>query len=393
MESEIRIKGSVTKRRRSELASAIEKHMEILSTNKGNDTMPLTESVMQDMRRYADMDIDELLSQLSPREIEQLSLMVDPDDSMIPPSERCNYRTNKEPTGPLNRQKLLKFLEQYAKEQDDVPEVLAYTAGMKRGRVYVAPLPAKVIDENDSILIELDLEEDSKQALMNANQSDLVDLAAILGLHSMLSQDQYHASIQNKGQMVGATFESLVKASMPKHLPLLPDNDTSPSKSAQKVLNDDEDMVQLNWNNIKAIKRDDFKMLFDGLRRNTHLKTLSLANTNLTDSTAEYLVEAIRQNKHLKVLNVESNYISGNMLRNLFEASNATQSITELRAANQRPSILGNKIEMELARLIELNKTLLSVGIHLDFADARVRVARHLQQNLDRIRKQRMGKE
>lgn len=40
------------------------------------------------MKRYADMDIDELLAKLSEAEIQQLSLMVDPDDSMIPPSER-----------------------------------------------------------------------------------------------------------------------------------------------------------------------------------------------------------------------------------------------------------------------------------------------------------------
>lgn len=60
-------------------------------------------------------------------------------------------------------------------------------------------------------------------------------LAAILGLHSMLSQDQYHASIANKGQADGATFESLVKASMPKPVPLLPDNATDTSKTAQKV--------------------------------------------------------------------------------------------------------------------------------------------------------------
>lgn len=56
-------------------------------------------------------------------------------------------------------------------------------------------------------------------------------------------------------------------------------------------------------------------MLFDGLKRNTNLKSLSLANVNLTDSTAEMLVEALKENTSLKILNVESNYISGNMLK------------------------------------------------------------------------------
>lgn len=56
-------------------------------------------------------------------------------------------------------------------------------------------------------------------------------------------------------------------------------------------------------------------MLFDGLKRNTNLKSLSLANVNLTDSTAELLAEALKENKSLRILNVESNYISGNMLK------------------------------------------------------------------------------
>lgn len=81
------------------------------------------------------------------------------------------------------------------------------------------------------------------------------------------------------------------------------------------MYNDDDDMVELNWNNIQAVKRDAFRMLFDGLRRNTNLKALSLANTRLTDSATEHLLEALRCNKHLRVLNIESNYISGNMLR------------------------------------------------------------------------------
>lgn len=113
--------------------------------------LAISESMIKDMRRYAEMDIDELLSKLSASELEQLTSMVDPDDSMIPPSERyqslkffsefrsmenfqkeskmvvifrCNYQSNKEATGPLNRRKLLKFLENYAVEQEDLPEVI-----------------------------------------------------------------------------------------------------------------------------------------------------------------------------------------------------------------------------------------------------------------------------
>lgn len=39
---------------------------------------------------------------------------------------------------------------------------------------------------------------------------------------------------------------------------------------------------------------------------------------------------------------------------------------------------------MEIARLVEENSTLLSVGLHLQFADARSRVDSHLKRNLDK---------
>lgn len=45
---------------------------------------------------------------------------------------------------------------------------------------------------------------------------------------------------------------------------------------------------------------------------------------------------------------------------------------------------MGNKIEMEITQLVEQNPTLLRLGLHLEFNDARHRVAAHLQRNIDR---------
>lgn len=46
--------------------------------------------------------------------------------------------------------------------------------------------------------------------------------------------------------------------------------------------------------------------------------------------------------------------------------------------------MLGNKIEMEITELVEKNSALLRLGLHLEFNDARHRVAAHLQRNIDR---------
>lgn len=49
----------------------------------------------------------------------------------------------------------------------------------------------------------------------------------------------------------------------------------------------------------------------------------------------------------------------------------------------QRSQVLGNKIEMEITQLIEKNPTLLRLGLHLEYNDARHRIASHLQRNID----------
>lgn len=124
---------------------------------------------------------------------------------------------------------------------------------------------------------------------LSSHTADLVDLAGILGLHSMLNQDQFHASILNKGQKSGDKFESVVKASMPKRFPMLPDNMTDPEQSANAVCRNEPDLTELNLNNVRLIPRETFKKLFNGLKTNTHLKSLTLTNTGLTDGPAEVI--------------------------------------------------------------------------------------------------------
>lgn len=80
---------------------------------------------------------------------------------------------------------------------------------------------------------------------------------------------------------------------------------------------------------------------------------------------------------------MESNFISGPMIKNLIESLNENQTILEFRATNQRPQILGNRVEMAVAKLVEENKTLLRLGLNFDVPDARMRIAQRLQSNND----------
>lgn len=76
--------------------------------------------------------------------------------------------------------------------------------------------------------------------------------AAILGFHSMMNQDQYHASLLNKGQPLGLGWDGITKASQPKVFPPEPPNDTNIELSIQMVKEDNYDLKHLNWNNIKV---------------------------------------------------------------------------------------------------------------------------------------------
>ncbi|XP_023226408.1 tropomodulin-like [Centruroides sculpturatus] len=207
----------------------------------------------------------------------------------------------------------------------------------------------------------------------------------------MLNQDQYYASLLNKGQKLGDKFESAVRSTQHKLLPLEPDNATDVDKTIEQVCQNDSSLKSLNWNNIKNISKEKFQRLFKGLAKNTHLKSLSVANTGLTDSPTELLVEALKENTALIILNVESNYISNIMVKNIIEAINKNQTVIEFRAANQGCSVLGNKLEMEIAELIEHNNTMLRLGLHFEITNACMRVAEQLQINYDKVRVKRVG--
>lgn len=69
----------------------------------------------------------------------------------------------------------------------------------------------------------------------------------------MMNQDQYHASLLNKGQPVGLGWDGITKASVPKMFPQDPPNNTDPDTTIKQVRDDDQKLIDLNWNNIKVI--------------------------------------------------------------------------------------------------------------------------------------------
>lgn len=355
--------------------------------------MASTKLFGKDLSQYEELDIDDILDQLSPEELEMLAGEVDPDDSLIPPSERNSYKCEKGPTGPLDRKKLIDHINEQALNEPDRPDLVPYVAGTVRGKKWVAPPPPEPQDDEDAIAqeVEVDLDEEFSSVLNTATEDEIVDLAAILGFHSMMNQEQYHASLLNKGRPQGVGWGGITKATKFKPLPAEPPNDTDVEDSIKKLTDDDSNCKDLNFNNIRNISDEQFKRLFESLENNTKLESLSMANVGLSDRHLDPLTNALSQNASLRTLNLETNSISPAGIVRIMESISKTHVVEEIRLANQRSSVLGNKIEMQLTEIIEQNPSILRVGIHFEFNDARNRVSKHLQKNLDTFRELRMG--
>eukprot|EP00096_Caligus_rogercresseyi_P016620 TRINITY_DN936_c0_g1_i4.p1 TRINITY_DN936_c0_g1~~TRINITY_DN936_c0_g1_i4.p1 ORF type:complete len:424 (-),score=188.59 TRINITY_DN936_c0_g1_i4:1697-2968(-) len=345
----------------------------------------------------AELDIDELVDRLSPGEIQKLLEECDPDDPSIPPSMRTNYKCEKSSTGPLNRQKLLDFINEQALNTPDVLDPVPYVPGIQRGKKWIPPPepPRQTLGSGEDDLegIQLELGDEYEIALNAASTEEIVDLAGILGLHSMMNQDQFHSAQSDKwadkaDPSIG--WNGITKATPLKEYPPEKPNMTSPDEVISRLRDEDAELKTANLNNV-VLSEHQFLELFDALRHNDSLNELSMSNTALGDFAAANLACSLKSNKALEKLNIESNNISPPTLVKIFEALNESQTLTQVKASNQQAQFLGNKVEMAITKHIEDNKTLLRVGLHFEFGDCRNRVAVQLQKNLDRIRLKRVA--
>ena len=51
---------------------------------------------------------------------------------------------------------------------------------------------------DDSIELDIDVDDETEKALKAASTSDIIDLAGVLGLHSMMNQEQFHSAQSEK---------------------------------------------------------------------------------------------------------------------------------------------------------------------------------------------------
>ncbi|XP_010160857.1 leiomodin-3 [Antrostomus carolinensis] len=165
-------------------------------------------------------------------------------------------------------------------------------------------------------------------------------------------------------------------------------NQTNLEESLEKVRKNNPDVKELNLNNIENIPKEMLIDFVNAMKKNKNIKTFSLANVGADDNVAFALANMLRENRSITTLNIDSNFISGKGIVAIMRCLQYNETLTELRFHNQR-SMLGHQAEMEIARLLKANTTLLKMGYHFELPGPRMVVTNLLSRNLDKQRQKR----
>ncbi|NXM69934.1 LMOD3 protein, partial [Serilophus lunatus] len=165
-------------------------------------------------------------------------------------------------------------------------------------------------------------------------------------------------------------------------------NQTNLEDSLDKVRKNNPDMKELNLNNIENVPKEMLIDFVNAMKKNKNIKTFSLANVGADDNVAFALANMLRENRSITTLNIDSNFISGKGIVAIMRCLQYNETLTELRFHNQR-GMLGHQAEMEIARLLKANTTLLKMGYHFELPGPRMVVTNLLSRNLDKQRQKR----
>uniref|UniRef100_A0A8C3GFI8 Tropomodulin 4 n=1 Tax=Cairina moschata TaxID=8855 RepID=A0A8C3GFI8_CAIMO len=343
-------------------------------------------SYRQELEKYRDIDEDKILRELSAEELEQLDmelLEMDPENVLLPAGLRQRDQTQKSPTGPLDREALLQHLEKQALEAGEREDLVPFT-GEKKGKPFVPKNPKREIPREEQITLEPELEE----ALANATEAEMCDIAAILGMYTLMSNKQYYDAICSGTISNTEGINSVVKPDTYKPVPDEPPNPTNVEETLRQIQANDGALEDVNLNNIKDIPISTLKAICEAMKTNTHVKKLSLVATRSNDPVATAVAEMLTENKTLQSLNIESNFITSAGMMSIIKAMYQNSTLSELKVDNQCQR-LGDTVEMEMATMLEQCPSVVRFGYHFTQQGPRARAAIAITRNNELRRKQK----
>ncbi|NWU56879.1 TMOD1 protein, partial [Dromas ardeola] len=333
-------------------------------------------SYRKELEKYRDLDEDKILGALTEEELRKLENELeelDPDNALLPAGLRQRDQTQKPPTGPFKREELMAHLEKQAKDVKDREDLVPFT-GEKRGMVILSRMR-----------LFLALEPATTQVVFSFSLS-----VAILGMHTLMSNQQYYEALGSSTIVNKEGLNSVIKPTQYKPVPDEEPNATDVEETLKRIQSNDPDLEEVNLNNIMNIPIPTLKAFAEALKNNTYVKKFSIVGTRSNDPVAFALAEMLKVNNTLKSLNVESNFISGSGILAVVEALQGNTSLVELRIDNQSQP-LGNKVEMEIASMLEKNTSLLKFGYHFTQQGPRLRASNAMMNNNDLVRKRRLA--
>ncbi|XP_013909166.1 PREDICTED: tropomodulin-4 [Thamnophis sirtalis] len=346
----------------------------------------MTTSYRQELEKYRDIDEDKLLKELSPEELDQLDLELqemDPENMMLPAGLRQRDQTKKDPTGPLDRDALMQHLEKQAIEAKEREDLVPFT-GEKKGKPFVPKVAKKEVIKEEDVILEPELEE----ALANATDAEMCDIAAILGMYTLMSNKQYYDAICSGNITSTEGINSVVQPDKYKPVPDEPPNPTNAEETLAKVRSNDRNLEEVNLNNIQDIPIQTLKEICEAMKSNTQVKKLSLVATRSNDPVAHAVAEMLKENKSLQSLNIESNFITSAGMMEVIKAMKGNNTLAELKVDNQRQR-LGDSVEMEMAAMLENCTSLTRFGYHFTQQGPRARASIAITRNNELRRQQK----
>ncbi|NXL27012.1 LMOD3 protein, partial [Glaucidium brasilianum] len=393
-----------------------------------------------------DIDEDEILANLSPEELKELQceMEVMAPDPEVPTGMIQKDQTEKPPTGSFDHRSLVDYLywqkaSRRMLEDERVPVTLlpsersaaVETEGKAGGsgevaggrvpgaegrerryknehlsnsRTQCGETKKDGSDEEEDEREEEEEEDDNDEEEEEEDEEE--DETELETKETSTSENHHSDQISKKsgtesGEITEKTNENekkISKLNIPKKLALDTSfmklsarpsgNQTNLEESLEKVRKNNPSVKELNLNNIENIPKEMLIDFVNAMKKNKNVKTFSLANVGADDNVAFALANMLRENRSITTVNIDSNFISGKGIVAIMRCLQYNETVTELRFHNQR-SMLGHQAEMEIARLLKANTTLLKMGYHFELPGPRMVVTNLLSRNLDKQRQKR----
>ncbi|KAM8973306.1 leiomodin-2 [Pelodytes ibericus] len=373
----------------------------------------------REISKYEDIDEDELLASLSPEELQELEREledIEPDHN-LPVGMRQKSLTEKSPTVNFSREALMAYWE---KETQKLMEQEQSGAGDKSTKeeeeegseeddftgsnseisedIYTEE------DEEDEDVEEEEEEEleEEEEIVSELEESDKDEIKEDEKCETRKSFDQFPTPTCNgvtnnsstcNGYSVNVSKPCRQTDGPPNHkntTGLALSNPTVIDDALENIKINDPETCEVNLNNIENITPETLILFAHALKDNTVVKVFSLANTHADDNVAIAIASMLRVNRSITSLNIESNFITGKGILAIMRALQYNNNmLTELRFHNQR-HIMGSQVEMEIAKLLKDNTSVVKLGYHFELPGPRMSMTSILTRNMDRQRQKRL---